>query len=652
MSSIDSGRIPEPKIEIKAELYSVRGAKLYIGDKACVVRQGGKIIDDTATLQGIADLFNSTLKDAPTIKKNQVWKLSAQGVQVFERGISGKLKSAPKKELSFIDDSARNQYKAFVANTAKVDIVGARILQTQKNTPETLSKLNAVSNGRYNPTMLAQRLLLTYGDPKKIVAAIRSLQETDIRFNGKSELFSVDATEFATLIDHLVSVTTQSSGQVDTVDPKLTDQIATQLVGLVKRAPVLAPGDLSLCQISGHIDDEKSFTADGKAVSSLLQKSESNVSEIANHAVIKCGDAVVMSRSARTDTAAKILDKSAADIQARLETTSEEGLVKVGDHYEYSRVDISLMDADFIKASATTMRSAVKNLKALVKGQKTSPVESERAFLNNKKKAIKEIWHSKDSKVDADTNRRYIERTINGQKIREYEPLVCNFVFSGQANKPKNVKNARLGNIEPAIVLFRAIVQKEGLDRYAEALALSPTKRNEVLVGLIMKDLQDETISNELKIPLRALLVTLTGKDEKQKNYDTAEGSGKQFLLFHALSRQAKVAESAECKSGNDRSLTAVGLLCSAKEWEVAHEGKYYDPTTENTSDFAEFSASFAKYASIFGPQNLLAARGPGKDGKPDLKTGKSPVFMRYAGDNLPALQKTFNILGLKKQEE
>jgi hypothetical protein len=448
---------------------------------------------------------------------------------------------------------------------------------------------------------------------------------------------------------------------------KLQKQVATELVGLCTReeveAPVMNDGTY-MCQASGHVDNNGRFTADGKTISSLLQKEEKNVLEIANHAVITVKnqhnepEEVVLSRSARTDTAQKILDKSRADIQSRLQSRSQNGLTeKVNPdgslYYEYQRVDVTLMDSNILKSVATTMRSGVKNIKASLSRKKTSPIENERAFVRNKKQAVDEVWKGKDAKIDTATSRRYIEHIFGDKVVREYEPHVVNFVFSGQAKKPENVARARQENIGPAIVLFETILKNAKLSedikqKYVEAFKnKNSNERNKLLVKYIEEDLKGLP-SGSLKSAFRAMLVMLTGKDEAQKNYDNRDGSDQQFLLFNLLSEMAGTALSVECKSGNDRSLTAVSLVCSAKEWKRQHDNQLYDPTQhpKDSHEFKAFQHSFNSYAIAFGPQNLLAARGPGKNGKPDLKTGKSPVFMKYA----QGLDTTFNILGRKPE--
>lgn len=591
-------------------------------------RVGAEKIVDPAALQKIADLQN---KYIPKYAFDQIQK-----VKFKENRVTALLTTGKKEKIAYLAED--RQIVKNVATSIKTQKVGVAVLSQP-----------AATSSRYDPVALAKRLLEKYGNAHTIRTAIENLQKSDIRFTGTHPYFQLDE-KFQTLLEQL------TGGSPEEISPeeispekmaKLQAEIATDLVGLVTRKELEADpikDGTYLCQKSGHIENS-TFQQDGKTISSLLQKSEKDVAEIANHAVIVLkdqhgkSDEVVVSRSSRTDTTQKIRDKSRADIQLRLESQSKKGLVKRDGYYEYQRVDTTFMDTNLFKSLATTFRSGVRNLKAAVTGQKLSPVENERKFIQNKRKAVEELWKGAKS----DERGRYIEHTfINGEKVREYEPLVTNFVFSGQANKSENIARARRENCKHAQLLFMRILQ----NRMPDSRCLQ-AKNSDELASYIREDIARVSDPN-LKSAFRAMLVHLTGKDEKGTNYDTTDGSDQQFLLFKLLADLAEVAFTVECKSGNDRSLTGVGLVCAAKEWEKSHGQQLYDPTqyTSKDQEYKDFAFGFTSYVVAFGPQNLLAARGAGSDGKPDLKTGKSPVFNKYADSAV--VDRTFNILGKK----
>lgn len=632
------------------------------------VKIGSEKTSNRDVLEKLATLLNKHVPEEVKIDTGDRLLIKSKGIRHFTA-------TDKKTKYDFRTAEYQTAFKEVSGSfktAVKAASLGSSILQSIPQVKETVNADLQTINSRYDPKLLAERLLQKYKDPQKLLAAINGLLADDIRFNRGNEFFEIGP-EFNAVIDVLQSKISEASEAITCLTQKeyaamqkLQKQVATELVGLCIRKEVEArpiSDGTYMCQVSGHVGSDGKFSADGKTISSLLQKEEKNVLEIANHAVISIkdqygdSDEVVLSRSARTDTAQKILDKSKADIQARLLSSSKNGLAQVTKedgttYYEYQRVDVTLMDTNIMKSVATTMRSGARNLKGSLSRKKNSPVENERAFVRNKKRAVKEVWEGKDAKVDPLTSRRYIEHTFDHQVVREYEPQVVNFVFSGQAKKPENVARARQENIEPAIVLFKTILDKssmpEGLSRNCrEAFAMTDARtRNEQLATHIKNSIGSSSLDPTLKSVCRAMLVMLTGKDEQNRDYDNKDGSDQQFLLFNLLSEVAGAALSVECKSGNDRSLTAVSLACSAKEWKRAHEGQLYDPTqhSDDSHEFKAFRHGFNTYAIAFGPQNLLAARGPGKNGKPDLKTGKSPVFMKYA----QGLDATFNILGQK----
>lgn len=80
------------------KFYQVKEGKLFIGGKACVVRYNSEIVKDVAVLERIANVFSATLTPT-TIENNEVWNVSAKGVEVNNR-VGG-----PAKSISFVADA-------------------------------------------------------------------------------------------------------------------------------------------------------------------------------------------------------------------------------------------------------------------------------------------------------------------------------------------------------------------------------------------------------------------------------------------------------------------------------------------------------------------------------------------------------------------
>jgi hypothetical protein len=161
---------------------------------------------------------------------------------------------------------------------------------------------------------------------------------------------------------------------------KRENKIATDIVGcLIIRKPVDQKFDKSsttMTQVQGHLGKDgegNPVFVKGKAISAEVQKKETPT-EIANHGHIVLTNRedgtsqVVLSRSSRTDTVGKVVDKSKADILARLNCMDAKGqahgLTKGSDGvYSYQRSDVTLMDTSIIKSFNYSRNVRLKNRK-------------------------------------------------------------------------------------------------------------------------------------------------------------------------------------------------------------------------------------------------------------------------------------------------
>ncbi len=85
--------------------------KLYIGNKACVVKQSGNVVTTEKELREIADLFTNTLAEEK-IAKGEKWHLGSEGVQKMKGGALAGTVKLVNKEL----------YQAGVQNFVKTAV--------------------------------------------------------------------------------------------------------------------------------------------------------------------------------------------------------------------------------------------------------------------------------------------------------------------------------------------------------------------------------------------------------------------------------------------------------------------------------------------------------------------------------------------------
>ena len=543
------------------------------------------------------------------------------------------------------------------------------VFSSKSETPVRASRSEEIDE--YNPKGVAQFLVDRFKDPQQILAVMNKLMKNDERYNGANPLFVLHKENVTKITDYLenLSASTLKPVKKDNdeyeserlVDGERADSpsqkqakfeatVASMLVGCcVVRNIVSLPfsGEGNIQQIAGHVQRDGLFIS-GLASSEEPQK-KMEVSHPANTAYILCGDKVLCSRSSRTDTPEKILEKSLMDISGRLGTQGKDGLVKAsdGEYYIYQRNDVTLMDTSRLKAIATSAVSAGKSFMSWIAGKGTKPIESERQFVADKRKAARELFAKSELE---DKRGRYIEHKfhLNGKEtvVREYEPRIFNFVFSGQAKDPKNIENARIDNIVPTLDLFKKYIEKSDGDLKKYIPFLGEKKALQEILKFDLEPLNPKGIKdNDLRMALRAVLVSMTGRDENGHNYDTMDDCDSQFLLIHHLADMAKSPISVECKSGNDRTATATALICAQNEYKAIY-GKVFDPVSSVNS--MKFRILFTKYIEGFATPNLIASRGIGSDGRVEIKTGTSPVFLKNAiTEQLPKL----NIQGLLRHD-
>jgi hypothetical protein len=477
-------------------------------------------------------------------------------------------------------------------------------------------------------------------------------------------------------------------------------KLGNSLVGLVSRMPVARNyGKHQQIQIAFHVDPHDDRIILNTTLSSELQK-KVKVDSLANHAFIMRvkpnGDSdVLLSRSGRCDSDSKIRAKSRAHIFACLGSTTFKNLIpfKVNSYlagYTFQGIDFSFMDEDLLKSLGVTVQAVLKR----------KAIEDERKYLAERRSAIEETWNSADVKKD-ERGRAYIEHKFSIAKemeqeeeneesvtapqepvlineehvIREYQPLAVNYVFSGQAKDPNNVKAARLANsksyLEMTAQLLRILEGKnerqlrsarskkgegqaeyEGLQKIKQTLeeasnacdfclmTTSPEhSAAEVTVEYkkkLVRALKDiaahqtgETLpALKMHLAIRGLIILISGEDVNGESYDTEKRVAALYMFTILLAEVLNLAIMIACKSGNDRTTLGLALRCAMAHYEDVM-GRPFDPSCIEGETFNAFCDWFVDAVIHFGRANLLAARG-----KPDLKALKSYPFKMYASFN------------------
>lgn len=525
----------------------------------------------------------------------------------------------------------------------------------------------------------------------ELLKGFDELIKSDKRFNGKDPQFSFSpeiVKVFHAKISELITqhpaskkkkdLTKVNQGHVD----KIKSKLAPLLMQFVDRRPISTSTFESDNKKYRMSEKHGFFDKKGRQVeksdSSEVQKG-AQTSRTANLGWITVDQVnkdetstakrVILSRSARTDTSEKIIEKSRTDILARLNTTDQTGLLEVQEKiegvdkiYTYTRVDVTFMDSNPLKALWTrliSMRSKVS--------------ENEKAFLKAKRDAVEKFWSGIDSNLlekdssgnlyyEHDLKIRKEDGTTKVIRVREYKPIVLNHLLSGQANFSFNVDRARKSNIENTIRLFKPNFNPSVTGRYGSITSLIRSAIDKYEISRSPKDLakleseiKKEIISSprsEQWEVLRDFYFCLKGKYYNDSEplqilkYDSVHGSTLQLIITVKYAKIGKTALSVECKSGNDRTATAVAIACAQEKFEMIykkpfvllpedHEFKTPQEKADYYSNFNDFKKFFNDYIEDFGKQTVLASRG-----RPVLKAKSSPVFRIFA--DIKRLEKTF----------
>lgn len=525
--------------------------------------------------------------------------------------------------------------------------------------------------------------------PEELIAGFNKLIKEDTRFNGSDSQFFF-APEVISAFQNTVNLISKKKispksikeGETEVINPKLAGKIKSKLAPLLmqfvdrrstlsNQFPNANGRTFIMTEQHGYFENKSGRHVQQSESAEVQKKSEAfrtanlgwiTLNEVKNGK--QTAERVILSRSARTTTIDKILEKSRTDIMARLTTTEKTGLEEVKDKsghkfYRYTRVDVTFMDSSPIKSLLTRIHSRI--------WKRSKVSEDERAFLKSKRDAIAKFWSEGNRYLKKDLNGVYFEHNLrikrdNGEteviKVREYKPIIFNHLLSSQAKRSSEVDRARESNVENIIQMFKPFIKKCGLPNIAHAIDLyeesKSSKNFENLKYIILKGLKDPKIEKDAKALLEDFYFELTGENfPNLVKSDPTYESARHLMILGKYANLSNKPISVECKSGNDRTATAIGIACAQVQFRMVfgrefillpkiYQFKTDDERAEYESDLQIFKDLFTNYILHFGKSTVLASRGKGEDDKPILKTASSPVFRMFA--DTKRLEKEFTL--------
>jgi len=393
----------------------------------------------------------------------------------------------------------------------------------------------------------------------------------------------------------------------------LEKPILQDLIGLIQRPhDRVTLGSTPYEQGCGHVQVGESgamkmvpdFTISSDAIKKDHKAFNQHMREYnANLASVTAEGSVVTGRSARTDTAVKLEELLVFNAMESLRVSDGDPAKAVGIQAEpesgqlqYSMALSTAMDLSFVKGVVTSI---------LPGG------EDEREFIAKMEKSVEELF-GESSMIT-----RRVE--IGGQEksIQIQRPLLINMTMSGQSGSKRNIQGHRSFN--------QASMERLGAKLCAQLKAGTPAQQ--VVANGLEKILGGETagrpelwkkpsfislqteLSPKEQLALKALELTMTGSvgDEKLEG---DRDPGREYLLVGHLLDVTNTAVTAQCKSGEDRTLTLVSLKVAQNAFE-RQTGRPYDPmSSSDNTDTVLMRELFTDAANALGENMVKIVRG------------------------------------------
>ncbi len=454
---------------------------------------------------------------------------------------------------------------------------------------------------------------------------------------------------------------------------KLQRKVAMQLVGLVNRndVTVKSTSGYEITQRTGHaetvFDTEgnpyTSLSSQQTAASAEIPKHERDARTVANTSILTgSDDSVVCTRSGKTQKPHLQEQRSQFDIVARAEATTSKRLKKMKDGecvnglaceihgkkriFVYQPMLFSMMDSAQLKAVGTSLQGFAKRV---VKRSTKPPIENERVFLQKMKKANVDRFSVGQPGVNKGTPPFRTHNIVLGDgeqfEVHELPAIIQNHVYSSQANSAENRKAAKKANIDGQMkMLDRLLLKHPSLFQKQEYEDLKNNLDDPESITVIMKQVLGRVEGPKdsgLHMVIQAFHANLAGIPlprkasknllEVQKAMYDRSDSAADFAHWAAIQADyLGLSFSPQCKSGNDRTASAVATAAARKIYKQAHGGKEYNPESCTASKREEYARYYSDALREFGFSNTEASRGPVKGDRSSIKIAKSRAAHKY----------------------
>ncbi len=394
---------------------------------------------------------------------------------------------------------------------------------------------------------------------------------------------------------------------------KLCAKLTQDLVGLIKR-PVneVVVGGTSFTQRCGHIAagplgvdtlindltlSSVAIKKDHKPGNEFMQRFNASLARIEAGALAVCG------RSARSDTPQKLEELLKFNALSALEAAQGDLSQATGFHldeasgeYRFQMTLITAMDRSTLKGWFSSLTGG----------------ERERTFIANIENSVEDLFG------DSPQLRRVLSLGGAPVKVCFERPALLNLTLSGQSRLEANITRHRTCNRPTLDRLVGQLCATWGQNEGAE----------KILSRILKEGLERGTLSSEnfwSQAPVEtarrrvgdreALVVNLIQHIYTGRTYGGNELLDKsdpsvEFVLLSYLLKETNQALTVQCKSGQDRTLTLVGLQVAATAFEKERGYAFNPLLPSDDPDVARFRALFTDAVNTFGEPMIKTVRG------------------------------------------
>ena len=365
-----------------------------------------------------------------------------------------------------------------------------------------------------------------------------------------------------------------------------------------------------------------------------LPENRAMLTHNANLGTLTWKDRVLLGRSARADTPERVqellLNTAMAARDARGGWRNASGVHALGRQFEYRGAILTALDL-----------SPRKHFFMWLTGG-----ETERPMIAALQQSITSLF-ARDNHVSC--------KLEHGDAILLRKPVLLHLPLSQEAT-PGNIRRAHRFNRPAAMQMFQDLsaVWRQSQNREqrevgaAMALCSTDRQRRDYLRRLTPTYLDHTGLGPQQSLALDALRITVHHRDCAGQTYFKPTDPERELHAIQELLDQCNTVIHPQCKSGQDRTLTACSTLAARHRLQL-QTGEFYDPriAKQDAGIESAYNLAFTEVANALGANPIHDVRSDplaGKQGKAKIRHKPIPDARYLPYSNALGLKKSINL--------